>query len=148
MSDGDKPTRLIATDPDGVNQRVQIDTETVKALLLINGGGIIALLTFLPSIIGKVGYEGLVYSTFIGVMLLIIGLACAVIHNRLRRKCSLLYNQHKWTPPFGDIFGFKLNEPTVCFMSICFMWASIISFFAAGTLVAISGIIALENLPS
>jgi len=35
----------------GVEQRAQIDTETVRALLVINGGGAIALLSLLPTIL-------------------------------------------------------------------------------------------------
>jgi hypothetical protein len=73
----------------GVEIRSQIDTETVRALLLINGGGAIALLTLFTSLIGKQEYRQLALFILIGVLLLMVGLVCAVLHNRFRRKCSL-----------------------------------------------------------
>ncbi|MCH9054180.1 MAG: hypothetical protein IIA72_24590 [Proteobacteria bacterium] len=132
----------------GVDRRAQIDTETVKALLLINGGGAIALLSLLPSILDKDGYERLAYSIFMGVLFLMFGLVFAVIHNRLRRKCSLHYDQHKMKPPKGRLFGIVLWGPTVCCISTVFMWISIGAFFLGGLFVAINGIITLENLKS
>jgi hypothetical protein len=33
------------------------DTELVKTLVLINGGGVIALLTLFPHVLNKAGYE-------------------------------------------------------------------------------------------
>lgn len=126
--------------PNGVDRRAQIDTETVRALLLINGGGAVALLTLLPRIIDKTNYAGLVHAIFLGIVFLMIGLISAVIHNQLRRKCSLHYDQHNMTPPKGKLFGFTLREPTVCCMSKAFMWASVIAFFAAGLVVAVKGL--------
>lgn len=37
----------------GLEIRAQIDSENVKGLLLINGGGAVALIAFLPAVIGK-----------------------------------------------------------------------------------------------
>lgn len=131
---------------DGVERRSQIDTETVKALLLINGGGAIALLSLLPSILDKDGYERLAFTILIGVLILMFGLVCAVVHNRLRRKCSLHYDQHAMRPPKGRLFGFALWEPAVCCLSTAFMWISIAAFFLAGSYVAIGGIVTLETV--
>jgi hypothetical protein len=38
---------------EGIERRAQIDTETFKGLLAINGGGTIALLSFLAAILNK-----------------------------------------------------------------------------------------------
>ena len=116
----------------GVERRSQIDTETVRALLLINGGGAIALLTLLPSILDKEGYEPLASAILKGVLILMIGLVSAVVHNQFRRRCSLHYDQHSMKPPRGRIFGFTLWAPTVCCISQTFMWISIAAFFGAG----------------
>ncbi len=41
----------------GLEIRAQIDTEVVKGLLLLNGGGAVALLALLPTVIGKPGFS-------------------------------------------------------------------------------------------
>lgn len=130
--------------PNGVERRSQIDTETVKALLLINGGGALALLTLFPHILGKPGYEKLASAVLVGVLILIFGLLCAVIHNRLRRICSLHYEHHKMRPPKGRFLGFVLWEPTVCCISTACMWSSIAAFVVAGSYVVIRGIVIIH----
>ncbi len=124
----------------GVERRSQIDTETVKALLLINGGGIVTLLGVFSQVLGKGGYEHLATVILVGVLILMFGLMCAVIHNRLRRECSLHYDQQNMRPPKGRLFGITLWEPTVCCISTIFMWLSIASFVVGGTYVAFRGI--------
>ena len=125
----------------GVERRSQIDTETVKALLLINGGGAIALLTTFSQIIGKSGYEKLAPAILIAILFLIFGLMCAVVHNRLRRMCSLHYEHHNMRPPRGRLFGFELWEPTICSISTVFLWLSVAAFIFAGSYVACRGIV-------
>ena len=44
---------------DGQEIRAGVDTETVRGLLLINGGGAIALLAFLPGVLLKPELESL-----------------------------------------------------------------------------------------
>ena len=132
----------------GVQRRSQIDTEAVRSLLLINGGGAVALLTLLPAILGKDGYEPLAFAILVSLLIFMIGLTCAVIHNRLQRVCSLHYEIHNMRPPKGRLFGFKLREPTVCCVSIAFMWCSVGAFFLAGSSVAITGIVALQQVQS
>ena len=119
--------------------RAQIDTENVKALLLINGGGAVALLAFLPAVLGKPQYEALTRAILWGILLFQAGLLSAVVHNRLRRKCSFVYQSHNYQPPPCSIFGLKLNEPCICSVSILFMWGSVLSFLVAGILVFLGG---------
>jgi hypothetical protein len=130
----------------GVERRSQIDTETVKALLLINGGGIAALLTVFSQVLGKSGYEPLASEILVGVLIFMFGLVCAVIHNRLRRQCSLHYDLHNMRPPKGRLLRVQLWEPTVCSFSTAFMWLSIASFVVAGSYVAVRGIDIIGNL--
>jgi hypothetical protein len=77
-------------------------------------------------------------------LLLMVGLVCAVLHNRFRRKCSLEYDQHNMSPPPGKLFGFSLSKPTVCWISERLMHFSIVCFFIAGSFVAIAGIVTLN----
>jgi hypothetical protein len=123
--------------------RAQIDTETVKALLLLNGGGAIALLSLFAAILGKTGYEKLPPIVLHGVLVFMFGLFCAVVHNRLRRICSLHYQAHGMRPPAGRLLGINLGEPTVCAVSIWFMWLSLLAFLGAGVYVAVRAIVIL-----
>lgn len=119
--------------------RAQIDTENVKAILLINGGAAVALLAFLPSVLGNPSCSPLAHSILWALLIYQLGIFSAVVHNRLRRKCSMIYQAHAYRPPHGSIFGFKLNEPSVCCVSILFMWGSILAFIIGGALVFLGG---------
>ena len=131
--------------PNGVDRRSQIDTETLKALLVINGGGAIALLTLLPSMIGKTEYHEMTRAILFGLLSFMSGLFFAVVYNILRRKCSLLYEQQKMRAIPGHIFGIELPSPTVCFISSCSMWLSVAAFFFAGSYVAVRGLILIQT---
>jgi hypothetical protein len=124
----------------GIERRSQIDTETFKALLLINGGGAVALLSILASILEKDNLKSLARAILVGLLILMAGLASAIIHNHLRRRCSLIYEQHQMNPPKGQVLGISLPSPTVCFFSWLFMWGSVLAFVSAGALIAIVGI--------
>lgn len=130
---------------EGVELRAQMDTETVRALLLINGGGAIALLTLLSSVLGKPDYVDLAHAILCGVLVFMLGLVFAVIHNRLRRKCSLLFELHHMRPPKGRLLGIELSQPTVCWVSEKFMWLSIAAFIFAGAIVAIVGLVTINR---
>ena len=41
----------------GMEIRAQIDSDVVKGLLILNGGGAVALLALLPAVIGKAEFE-------------------------------------------------------------------------------------------
>ena len=128
--------------------RADIDTETVKSLLLINGGGAVALMALLSALLGKPGFEPLAYAVMAGILIFMVGLAMAVAHNRFRRICSLTYEQHGMSPPKGTFLGRQLNEPTVCYISIKLMWASLVMFIVAGAVVAGVGIYTLDRVES
>lgn len=123
---------------DGQEIRANVDTETVRGLLLINGGGAVALLAFLPGVLQKPELESLARAIIWAVFTFQLGLAFAVIHNRMRRKCSLEYAKKERVP--CSICGIVLHEPCVCHWSIGFLWSSITAFLAAGIIVLVAGL--------
>jgi hypothetical protein len=134
---------------DGQERRAQINTETVRGLLLINGGGAVALLALLPTLLERPKFASLTLAASVGVLLLVVGVACAVVHNWYRAKCSAELEQQKGPPPtrktlLGKV---RVKRPTACGLSVFFMWSSLGAFVAAGTIVAVSGIVVLGRLP-
>lgn len=73
--------------------RAQIDTEVARGLALVNSGGAVALLALIPQLLDRPEYHVLAKATFNSFGLLQIGLVLAVLHNRFRRICDLLYDQ-------------------------------------------------------
>lgn len=119
---------------DGQEIRAQIDTETVRGLQLMNGGMAAGLVTLLPAIIREPGYEKLGAWMTGAIICGAMGLVCSVIHNRLRRKCSLEYSKKDTRePPYRwRVLVWMQSvpaEPRVCTRSVIFMWCSLISFF-------------------
>ncbi|QDX80709.1 hypothetical protein B9N43_05285 [Denitratisoma sp. DHT3] len=129
---------------DGVELRAEMDTETVRGLLLINGGGAVALLAFLVGIIQKPELAVLARAIIWSVFTFQLGLVAAVIHNRLRRLCSLEYAKKIENRKKCSLFGHVLKEPCICHWSIGFMWASIGAFLIGGLLVLGAGLCVLR----
>lgn len=121
--------------------RAQTDAETAKALLLINGGGAIALLSIFTAIVGKSDFEppltALLWAVLWAVFGMMMGLVFAVAHNQKRRECSLYYEQHKMMPP---------TKGTSCLFCTVFLWVSLACFFLAGGGVAITGLANVTKL--
>ena len=130
---------------DGRETRAGIDSETVRGLLLINGGGAIALLAFLPGVLQKPELVSLASAIIWAVFTFQAGLVFAVVHNRMRRLCSLEYAKKERKR--CSFFGHELREPCICHWSIGFMWSSIISFLMAGLLVLNAGLGVVGVLP-
>ena len=124
---------------DGVARRSAIDSDTVRGLLLINGGGAVALLAFLSSIIRDPDLTSLARAIIWATFLFQVGLVSAVIHNRLRRICSMEYAKPQ-NRKACSLFGRQLKEPCVCHWSIGFLWASVIAFLVAGVVVLVAGL--------
>ena len=127
----------------GLEIRAQIDTENLKGLLLVNGGGVVALLTFFPLILGKPCYASLAQGVLWAILSCQSGLVFALVHNRLRRICSLTYERHNYKPPPCRKLPFRWlrsQEPCVCHASILFMWLSLGAFLMAGVLVLVRGL--------
>jgi hypothetical protein len=120
-----------------------MDAETAKALLLINGGGALALLSFFTAIIGKPGLEPIARAVLFAVLGMMLGLVFAVLHNRYRRQCSLHYEHHNYRPPPGTLFGYRLSKPRVCWISEGFMQASLLAFLLSGCYVTGMGLLTI-----
>lgn len=121
---------------DGVKIRAQIDAESVRNVMLVNGGGSVALLALLPSVLGT----PLVVAVLCSLSVWLLGLTFAVIHSVLRRKCSLVFERHEMRPPSGPRrFGINPGRPWVCWWSRTCLTASIAAFVLGGlAMVAIS----------
>lgn len=116
---------------EGIDRRAQIDAEVVNGLVIINGGAAAALLAFMPDLLKE--QELYQFSTYVlwALLVLLFGLVFAVIHNHLRRRCSLAHDNREKKSFCG--------EPAVCCLSHIFMWASLVSFVVAGLLVFCGG---------
>jgi hypothetical protein len=80
----------------------------------------------------------------VGVLLMMGGLVAAVAHNYLRRRCSLVYEQHTYRPPSDSLWGWNLGQPTICFVCwVVMMGISLGAFIVAGLVVAIVGMCTL-----
>jgi hypothetical protein len=128
---------------EGVKIRAQIDTESVRNVLLVNGGGSVALIALLPNVL----YTPLVFGVLIALSVWLLGLTLAVVHSVLRRKCSLVYERHKMSPPAGKpACGIKPEEPWVCWWSWKTLYASIVAFLVGGALMVFFGFANIEQL--
>ncbi len=99
---------------EGMKIRAQIDSENVRGLLLINGGGAIALLAFLPFALEMESGKTLAKSILFALLCYQTGLVFAVAHNRMRRICSLLYESAFSASPQGHLdpcvkFGYSFK---------------------------------------
>ncbi|HEY7458150.1 MAG TPA: hypothetical protein VH765_05290 [Xanthobacteraceae bacterium] len=131
---------------DQLEIRARMDTETARALLVANGGGAVAMLAVLPPVLDREGFEPLAQAILIGLLLMMFGVVLAIIHNDLRRRCSLVHQLHNMDPPKGKILGIDLWAPTVCCASVVCMWLSTATFVGAGTYVAVSGISTVSDV--
>ena len=71
------------------DRRAVIDSEAVKGLFLVNGGGAIAILAFLQAMWGRPDAPGLIPWILAGLALLMIGLLLALVVNPIRHTCAL-----------------------------------------------------------
>ena len=128
---------------EGVKIRAQIDTESVRNVMLVNGGGSVALLAILPAILGT----PLVFGLLITLAIWLFGLTLAVIHSVLRRKCSLEYEQHGMNPPPGKPkFWIDPKVPWVCWWGWRCLYASIFAFLMGGIVMVCIGFANIDVL--
>lgn len=136
-----------------VEVRANIDTETVRALQFINGGLAAGLATMLPTIVREPQFKDLGLLMIVGIFFAIVGLVSAVVHNRLRRKCSLEYSKAKDKRQSAFKLKFLVwcqtvpNEPRVCTNSALAMWTSIGMFFFGATAVAYGFLLVQPEVP-
>jgi hypothetical protein len=117
----------------GVEVRSKIDAEATKGALIINGGLAAGLGSMLPKILESTQIAGLARYMIVSIAIACAGLMCAIIHSRLRRKCSLAHAAGAMNRQPYEMWPFVLfqtvpGEPKVCTTSIMFFWSSLICF--------------------
>lgn len=128
---------------EGAKIRAQIDAESVRNVMLVNGGGSVALIALLPNVL----YTPLVLAVLLALSIWLLGLTLAVIHSVLRRNCSLVYDHYKMLPPTGaPVFGIKPKQPWVCWWCWRSLYASIIAFLLGGALMVVFGLANIDEL--
>ena len=128
---------------EGVKIRAEIDRESVRNIMLINGGGSVALLALLPAVLGT----PLVFAVLLALACWLLGLTLAVIHNVLRRKCSLVHDHYDMRPPPGKTrLWIKPKQPWICWLSWKCLYASIIAFLLGGLVMVYFGFADLDVL--
>ena len=130
---------------EGVKIRAQIDAESAKGLLLINGGASVALLAFFPFLLDKSDFKVLAYAVIIALLLYQTSLVLAIVHNVYRRQCSLIWESTDWNPEPGTFFGCKLKKPRECFLGRVYLWSSLIAFSAGSLAVFGGGLLTLDS---
>lgn len=127
-----KENRSEINDKPTLQQRHEIDNTTVRSLLVINGGGAVALLTFLGNIFDKNEADDLYFYIISGMALFCIGLLTASIHNTLRRTCNA-YHAKRSIPRNakspGDTEACKWSWRLQYLSMICFALACAIVIF-------------------
>jgi len=128
---------------EGVKIRAQIDTESVRSVMLVNGGGSVALLALLPAILGT----PLVFPLFLTLAVWLFGLTLAVTHSVLRRKCSSVHEKCDMAPPHGKP-RLRINpkQPWICWWCWQCLYASIVAFLIGGVLMVFYGLANLDVL--
>ena len=114
--------------------RAEIDAENARGLVIANGGAAAALVAFLPQVLEKPAFDSLTRAVLVALAIFVLGLAFAFVHNRLRRKCSLEFENHGMSPPPCRFLG-QYQEPCVCLASTGCMWAATAAFLLGSLLV-------------
>jgi hypothetical protein len=111
--------------------------------MLVNGGGSVALLALLPAILGT----PLVFGVLATLAIWLLGLTLAVCHSVLRRKCSLVYEQHGMKPPPGKPrLWLKPKQPWVCWWGWWCLYTSIFVFLVGGVVMVSVGFANIDVL--
>jgi hypothetical protein len=112
--------------------RAEIHTHGIRGLFLINGGGAVALLAFIPQIWDKA--RGMIEYVVYGLIALTLGLLCAAPIHHLRYESSLGHE------PGGNIkWGKRMGKLHLI------LAATSIACFAIGMALIVFG--ALKNIP-
>lgn len=128
---------------EGIKIRAQIDSESVRNVMLANSGGSVALLALLPNIL----YTPLVVAVLSTLSVWLVGLSFAVIHSVLRRKTSLLYENKGMSPHAGErVLGIQPKEPWIGWWSWKSLYGSIVCFILGGVIMVVLSFANIEQL--
>lgn len=131
----------MAEDP-GMSLRWELDTFTAKALLTLNGGGIVAMLPFVSTLTDNIKYQYFVIAAFIGMILFVFGLISAVQHTSCRREC-----ERRWGLWREDNSGENPEASKPCINSKRWRGWSFGLFLVGAVLVAGVGILSVAYSP-
>ena len=121
----------------GGAQRNQMDVETLRGLLIANGGGAVALLIAVSSLLDRPGYEPLVYAMLIGIVVFMLGVVLAILFNFARRQFQAQADQQGGTP--AKFLGLKLWAPGSGVAYQLCLYLSLLCFIGTGVYVAVVG---------
>jgi hypothetical protein len=75
----------------GLEIRAQIDTETARGLIQISGGGAVAIVALLPSILKEPAYAAMASPLFFALPFFACGLLLALLHNMPRDASDIAH---------------------------------------------------------
>ena len=103
------------------NRRAELHTEGIRGMFILNGGGVLALLTFLTQIVqGDAEATGIVQYTTVAIGFLLAGLVALAPINHFRYESSRLFD-HVETKPKGQKYG--LAHRVLFYVSmLCFVF--------------------------
>jgi hypothetical protein len=128
----------VARQTGGGAQRNQMDIETLRGLLIANGGGAVALLVAVSSLLDRPGYEPLVYAMLVGIVVFMLGVVLAILYNFARRQFLQQADQQGTRPP-GKFLGLKLWAPGSGVAYQACLYLSLLCFIGTGVYVATVG---------
>jgi hypothetical protein len=87
------------------SRRAELHTEGIRGMFILNGGGVLALLTFLTQIVQTdAGTKDIIRYTIVSIGFLLLGLIVLAPINHLRYESSRLFD-HVETKPKGQKYG-------------------------------------------
>lgn len=112
------------------NRRAELHTEGVRGMFILNGGGVLALLTFLTQVIQITeGVQTIVRYIAVAIGLLLLGLIVLAPINHLRYESSRLFD-HVETKPKGKRYALAHRV----------LFALSLAFFVLGVSTALVGV--------
>jgi len=152
---------------EGTTEKSRIEKETVRALLVANGAGAVAMLAVLPSVLDRTGYQTLAHGLLIGLLAMTIGVVLAILHNHLRSRIPQAIEQQNVRPQQNvssqqHSLGSQQHNPnqqpmrpvsvetkssgsSLAIASAACLWLSVVAFLGAGAFVAVSGMTTLSE---
>jgi hypothetical protein len=115
-----------------------MDVETLRGLLIANGGGAVALLITVSSLLDRPGYEPLVYAMLVGIVVFMLGVVLAILYNFARRQ-FLQQGEQVVTRPTRKFLGLKLWAPGSGVGYQACLYLSLLCFIGTGVYVATVG---------
>jgi len=101
----------------------------------MHGGGAVALLTFLGSLVSEEALRPLGPWLLVGILGFHLGLVVTVVHNHLRRRCSFAWE-----------IGSKTKDDGVCWWSWFCLYVSVVLFFVAGLIALVGSLVVFVRI--